>query len=91
MAYEKRDMSGSIFRNRDKRSETHSDFTGDCLIEGQEYWMNAWEKSDKNGNKFFSFSFKKKQPRQDSAPRHNDEPRQSAPKQNIDIDDDLPF
>jgi hypothetical protein len=88
MAYEKRDMSGSVFRNRDKRSETHSDFTGDCLIEGQEYWMNCWEKKDKNGNSFFSFSFKKKQPRGDTS-----EPAKTQSKHSIeDIDDrDLPF
>lgn len=88
MAYEKRDMSGSVFRNRDKRSETHSDFTGDCLIDGQEYWMNAWEKKDKNGNTFFSFSFKKKQPRQsgEGAP-----PVKTQSKHDISIDDDLPF
>lgn len=86
MAYEKRDMSGSIFRNRDKRTETHSDFTGDALIEGQEYWINAWEKKDKNGNTFFSFSFKKKQPRP-----QNDVPPKTQSKHDIELSDDIPF
>lgn len=86
MAYEKRDMSGSIFRNRDKRTETHSDFTGDCLIDGQEFWINAWEKKDKNGNTFFSFSFKKKQPRSDAAA-----PQKTQSKHDIELSDDIPF
>lgn len=83
MAYEKRDMSGSIFANRDKRTETHADYTGDCLIDGQEYWMNAWKKSTKDGKTFLSFSFKKKQPRSDAPARQESKP--------VVIDDDLPF
>lgn len=83
MAYEKRDMSGSIFANRDKRSEKHADYTGDCLIDGQEYWMNAWKKTTKEGKTFLSFSFKKKQPRAGSDVSHE---TKSAI-----IDDDLPF
>lgn len=86
MAYEKKDMSGSVFRNRDKRSETHSDYTGDGLIEGQEYWINCWEKKDKNGNTFFSFSFKKKQPRPQT-----DEPVKTQSKHDIELSDDIPF
>lgn len=86
MAYEKKDLTGSVFRNRDKRTETHSDYTGDCLIEGQEYWMNCWEKKDKNGNTFFSFSFKKKQPRQQT-----DAPAKTQSKHDIELSDDIPF
>jgi hypothetical protein len=44
-------------------------------------WVNVWEKTDKNGDKWFSFSFKEKVPRQEVDTR----PTQDA------IDDNVPF
>lgn len=57
---EKRDNSGVIFKNNRKQQDTHADYEGNCTIAGQEYWMNAWLKKDKNGNTFMSFAFKPK-------------------------------
>ena len=68
MAYEQRDNSGSMFKNDRKASDKHADMNGSAMIEGQEYWVNAWRKVDKNGNPWYSFSFKKKEPRQDATP-----------------------
>ncbi len=61
MAYEQRDMSGSLFKNEDKRSETSSNARGSALIDGVAYFVDAWTKTDKNGNKWQSLSFKKKE------------------------------
>lgn len=58
--YEQKDLSGSIFKNNRKEKPTHPDLTGTALIEGKHYWVSAWEKIDKNGNPWFSFSFKEK-------------------------------
>jgi hypothetical protein len=33
------------------------------MIFGKEVWINAWVKTDKNGNKWISFAFKEKQPK----------------------------
>lgn len=57
---ERRDNSGVIFRVREKQKETFPDYEGNCTINGQEFWMNAWLKKDKNGNTFMSFAFKPK-------------------------------
>ncbi len=57
---EKRANSGVIFKNNRKQQDTHADYGGNCTIAGQEYWMNAWLKKDKNGNTFMSFAFKPK-------------------------------
>lgn len=87
MAYEKRDNSGSAFKNRKKQSDSHSDYQGDGLIDGQEYWINVWVKKDKNGNPWFSYSFRKKQAKQDMPSRQSEQS-----KREIDIDDsNIPF
>ena len=82
MAYEKRDNSGTLFRNERKNNERSPDYTGSCMIGGRDYWINGWVKESQSGKKFFSFAFKEK------------EERKEAPVQNkaSDFDDDpVPF
>ncbi len=62
MAYEKKDNSGSLFRNDRKEKDSHPDYNGSIIVAGVEYWLNAWLKDGKNG-KFFSMSMKPKQER----------------------------
>lgn len=57
MAYEMRELSGSLFKNERKSKETHADYQGRCLIDGVEYYMNAWLKDGSKG-KWMSFAFK---------------------------------
>ena len=59
MAYEVRDLSGSIFKNDRKEKETHPDFNGSCRIDGTDYWISMWSKQGRSGE-FFSLAFKKK-------------------------------
>lgn len=60
MAFERIDGRGILFKNLKKREETHSDFQGDVLLNGQEFWINGWRKVDKNGSNYISLSFKPK-------------------------------
>lgn len=65
MAYETKELSGSMFKNDEKVEETHADFNGSAKIGGQDYWVNAWVKTyEKDGQKrkYFSLSFKPKKP-----------------------------
>jgi hypothetical protein len=59
MAYEQRNNTASMFKNDRKKSETHADWQGTALIDGREYYLNAWTKSGKNGD-FYSLTFKEK-------------------------------
>ena len=63
MAYEVRELTGSLFKNDQKEDETHADFNGSAKIAGVEYWVNAWTKTyEKDGvkRKYFSLSFRPK-------------------------------
>lgn len=75
--YQQKDNSGSLFRNDRKESDKHPDYKGNAKIDGVDYWISAWLK-EKNGQKYFSFSFQPKQQQQgNSRPAakssHNDE------------------
>ena len=61
MAFELKDMSGTLFKNERKEKDSHPDYNGTAKIGGNEFYMNAWIKESKNGKKFFSFSFKVKE------------------------------
>jgi len=60
MAFEQRDMSGSLFKNKKREKDTHPNATGTCMVAGVEYEVAAWTKPDKNGNPWQSLSFKPK-------------------------------
>lgn len=59
--FEMKDLTGNCFKNTRKEKETQADFTGEIKVEGVVYWLNTWQKTDKNGNPYFSHSLKKKE------------------------------
>lgn len=77
-----KELSGSMFKNQKKLTENHPNMTGSALIAGVEYYVSAWTKTDKNGNKWQSMSFTKKD---------QQKTREQAEKAVADMDDDLPF
>jgi hypothetical protein len=84
MVYEIRPNSGSAFKNKRRRTETDAAYTGECLIDGKEFWINCRPKKDKNGDTWLSFWFNEKKP------RVQEEQPYEAPAQDID-DDSIPF
>ena len=79
--YELRDMNGSAFKNKRKERESQPDYTGTMMAFGRECWFNMWYKGkDKNGDPFFTYSLKEKEPR----PAPQEQPK-------TDVDDDIPF
>jgi uncharacterized protein (DUF736 family) len=81
MAYEQKDMSGSLFRNDRKETDTHPDYKGSALINGVDHWLDAWVNTAKDGSKYMSLKLKPKEPREEAAPS-------LVP---ADLDDDVPF
>lgn len=75
MAYELRELSGSLFKNDKKETDSHPNMTGSALIDGVEYWISAWTKEGNKG-KWISLAFKQKdaKPQQRKpAPRGRDD------------------
>lgn len=90
MAYELRDMSGSLFRVEEKKSERGPDYTGRIMIDGIEYRQSAWIKTAKSGRKFFSQSFQRADDFGKQADKSADA-KETGIDLPIDMDDDIPF
>ena len=56
MAFEQKDNSGAIFKNKNPKNEKSPPLSGKAMIAGVEYWVSAWSKTDKNGEKWISFA-----------------------------------
>lgn len=85
MAWEQRDNSGSLWKNDDKTEDSHPNAKGTVMVGGVEYWVSAWTKTTKTGDKFQSLSFKKK-----DAPKPAEKASDRL-KQRVEEEDDLPF
>lgn len=90
MAYETKDMTGSIFNNERKQSDNHPDRSGSAKIDGVDYWVNGWLKKDKNGNPYLSLAFKRKDAPRDRLPLAKTDGFGVTPKR-ANLDDEIPF
>jgi|TARA_R110000744_G_scaffold39703_3_gene90216 uncharacterized protein (DUF736 family) len=61
MAYEVKDMTGSIFTNQGKVKENQPDFTGNFRIKGTDYSVAGWSKTSKAGLPWTSYKIEEKQ------------------------------
>lgn len=85
---------GALFKNARKEKDTHPDYNGSLNVGGVEHFLDAWLKTDKNGNKFMSVSVKRKDKQPEAAPPPAPaRPAQRAPAKTgfDDMADDLPF
>jgi len=60
MAYERKNNTGSLFKNDKITSEKSPQYKGTVLIDGVEYWQSAWVKETKDNRKFFEQAFTRK-------------------------------
>lgn len=86
MSYQQRDNSGTLGKNERREKDTHPTHSGQCVIDGKQYWISAWVKDGRNGSRFFSLSFRPKLARDHQGAPSNP-PAPAAP----DFDDQIPF
>jgi len=83
MAYEAKANTGSLFKNDKMKNDKSPTYTGSINIDGVDYWQSAWVNETKDGKKYFSQKFNRK-----------DEAQTPAKKEaaSFDFDDDsIPF
>lgn len=54
MAFETKELSGSLFKNDRKDKPSHPDYKGTFKVKGEEYWVSGWIKETKGGDKYLS-------------------------------------
>jgi hypothetical protein len=59
MAFELKDLSGSIYENDRKQKATHPDKTGKCMINGEIYYISGWIKKPEGKKPYISLAFTK--------------------------------
>lgn len=80
MAYDNTD-SGALFKNKEKATDKHPDYQGSVNVGGKDYWLSAWLKESKAGEKYMSLAVKAK-----DAPKN-----QQGAKRKQEVDSDIPF
>ena len=84
--------SGVFGPNQKKLSANHPDFTGSCNVGGIEYYHSVWTKRDKQGNVFYTDSFRPKDEHQQPTAPSTGYTRAAEPQQAVPFDDDsIPF
>ncbi len=91
MAYEQKELSGSLFKNDRKEQDNHPDRTGSALIDGVEYWVSGWIKDSGKGP-WLSLAFKRKDVKHAAPPaRQSTNAPRSRDGGMRDMPDDIPF
>jgi hypothetical protein len=81
------DNSGSFSANKRKEKDTHPDIKGKATINGVEYWIDGWKKTNDNGI-WYSLSFK---PKDAPATQPEPAPQRGGGKPALDDGSDIPF
>lgn len=74
-------MTGALFSNKERKTDKHPNARGSCEIDGVEYWVSAWTKVSKAGEKYQSLAFTRKDEQAKPAPQPADDG----------LDGDIPF
>jgi hypothetical protein len=89
MAYEMKDNTGSLWKNDRKEQDTHADYQGSVMVDGKQYWLNAWVNTSSGGKKYFGLKLKLKDgvPDPDSGSQTDD----PMPGGGGNLEDEIPF
>lgn len=63
-----------MFPNRDKKQDNHPDFRGDAKFKGQIVEVALWEKTDRNGNTYYSLKIQEPRGQQNRPTQEKQKP-----------------
>lgn len=97
--YQQKELTGSLFKNDRKESDSHPDYKGSALIGGVSHWLDAWINTANDGTKYMSLKLKPKDAQKGGGytgsyhgdPATNSSGGISNQPQPADLDDDVPF
>lgn len=75
---------GALFKNDDKKTPNHPDFSGNVNVDGVEFFIDGWRKESKGGKAFISLSVKQKT-------KQGDAPAPKKAPARVELDDEVPF
>ena len=82
--YETKELDGALFRQDERKGETSPTHSGNCKINGVDYWISGWmNTAQSSGKKYLSLKFNKK----DGSGKRPSSPVDAED----DFDDDVPF
>ena len=87
MSGQKKNNSGTLGTNRRKEKETHPTHSGQCVIDGKEFWISAWVRESDHG-RFFSLAFQPKRASEHAGGTANPPGRTAS---TDDFNDPVPF
>lgn len=71
MAYELKEMQGSLFKNNKKTTELHPDYTGKIKVNGVELQLSAWVAKTKAGETYLNIKAKEAMPSTNTGSTNN--------------------
>ena len=88
MAYEMRPNQGSLFRNKEMRTDKKDpNLTGKIMLpDGSTHWVSGWTKTTTAGEKWISLNIGSLVQQAGGSG-----PAQAAPVVRVELDDDIPF
>lgn len=72
---------GALFKNNKRTNDKQPEYNGSVEVNNVQYYISAWVKESKNGQKFFSLSFTPKDQQQTSV----------TPSVTEDVNSEIPF
>jgi uncharacterized protein (DUF736 family) len=90
MAFEPKDMTFSLFPNKDKKTDKHPNLTGTAIINGAAYFIDGWTNVDRNGNKYIAGKMKPKQQASNTGTGYSNT-ADPVPVNRRELDDEIPF
>lgn len=87
--YQTKDMTGAMFPNKRKTTDSQPDFTGNAVIGGKPYRISGWKNSSKSGTNYLSLRIQDDDGNYGPSSNSSNKPRASSDFD--DFDEDIPF